>query len=173
MESEFEFLHVGDTVGIRSGTGASKKVYKLAQVERVTRTMVVVDRRKFYKDRGREVSGISWLEIMNAKEIEDWKKAKAKEEAEVEERRRNYDPRDHDDHVQAALRALRDKARTLCEKLQDHADIRLGHIEPKAPRWWPEFLALTDEIANSEVALKSVGLSTTLKSPAALRSLFQ
>lgn len=165
-------LKVGDLVGIRSGTGKSKRVYKLAPVSRLTAQRIVVDGRYFNKDGLREVGGLSHLELMTAREIEKWAEDKAKEEAAAEERRKNYNPADHDDHVQAALRALRDKARSLCEHLQVQVENRLNAGAP-APDWWPEYLQMLVQIEESENALKSIGLSTTLKPSSEQRSLFK
>lgn len=162
-------LTPGCTVGIRSGTGVRKLIYRLATVTKVTKAQIVTTEGRFHKDNGREVGNIGYVVPMTPKQVEAWKQAKANEEAERKRREAEYDPREHDDHVQAALRALRNKARTLCEKLQ--GDLIYGiPVKPK-PHWNQEFLDLVREIEESEHALKSFGVSTTLKSHADLSSL--
>lgn len=167
-------LKVGDTVGIKTGTGVRKKIYRLEKVERITKAQIILaNKDRFWRERGSAVGGLSWIQIMTPSDIKQWHAEKQREEAEAEERKRNYNPADHDDHVQAALRSMRDKTRSLCEKLQGEVDARLGHVTPKAPAWWAEYLQVLVEIEQSEHALKSVGLSTTLKPSAAQSSLFQ
>lgn len=165
-------LKVGDTVGIRAGTGARKKIYRLEQITKVTKAQIVLARDRFWKRTGKEVDGLGYIEIMSPSEIKQWHAAKKKEEREAERRRANYNPADHDDHVQAALRSMRDKARSLCEHLQVQVDNRLNAGAP-APDWWPEYLQMLIEIEQSEHALKSIGLSTTLRPSATQSSLFR
>lgn len=174
-DEKIKQLKVGDLVGISSGTGIKRRIYKVMPIERMTMQRFVVDKRFFYKDGLREVGGLAYLELMTPGEIKDWQDAKAREEAEREERARNYDPREHDDHVQKALRMLRDKTRTLCEKLQDDAQDRLIRDPSGAmqPHWWTEFLQTVNEIEESEHALASYGLSTSLKPLKELSSLFR
>jgi hypothetical protein len=165
-------LKVGDTVGIKSGTGASKKIYRLAQVTFLTKAQIVTDGGRFWKARGNEVAGLSHIEIMSPNAIKKWHAAKEAEKRKADLRLANYNPADHDDHVQAALRALRDKARSLCEHLQVQVENRLNAGAP-APDWWPEYLQMLVQIEESENALKSIGLSTTLKPSSEQRSLFK
>jgi hypothetical protein len=167
MKNEYGHVVVGQEVGILSGTGIKKKIYCVAKVERLTPTRIVVDRRQFYKLDGREVNGLSYLELMTAAQIKAWRKAKTKEEAVAEERKRNYDPRKDDDHTQSALRSLRDKARGLCEKLQDEANSIIDRDpNAKPPCWWADYLQVLLQIEESEHALASFGKFTTLKSHA-------
>lgn len=162
-------LAPGSTVGIRSGTGVRKLIYRLATVTKITKAQIVTTEGRFHKDTGREVGNISYVVPMTPKQVEAWKQAKADEEAERQRRAAEYDPREHDDHVQAALRSLRDKSRTLCEKLQ--VELGNGHTVRRRPAWEVEFMELVREIEESEHALKSFGVSTTLKSYAELCSL--
>jgi hypothetical protein len=168
MTRRFEFVEVGETVGICSCV--SNKVYCLAVVKRLTKTMIVASGIKFYIGNGREVGGKSFLKVMTPKEITAWKKTRAKSAAEAEKRKHN--PADRDDHVQAALRALRDKARCLCEKLQDEVKYNLTRdpVGAMMPHWWAEYLQMLVQIEASENVLKS-GLPTTLK-PSAEQSNF-
>lgn len=164
-------LAPGCTVGIKSGTGVRKLIYRLATVTKITKAQIVTTEGRFHKDNGREVGNIGYVVPMTPKQVEAWKQAKANEEAERKRREAEYDPREDDDHVQAALRALRNKARTLCEKLQ--TELEHGHPVRRRPAWESEFLGLVSEIEESEHALKSFGVSTTLKSHAELCSLIR
>lgn len=164
-------LKIGDLMGIRSGGGRRSRVYKIAPVERMTMQRIIVDGRFFYKDGLREVGGLASVEFMTAQEIAAWREEETKRETEREERRRNYNPKDHYDVPEAALSSLRDKARTLCEKLQFECELRASAGKER-PDWFPQFMMLVQEIDDSEKALKSIGLSTTLKSFAEVSSIF-
>lgn len=166
-------LKVGDTVGIKGGGGVQKKVYRLEKVSKVTKAQIVTDdRHRFWKKDGKEVNGLGYVEIMTDREIKRWRNAKEEEERKRELRQANYNPADHDDHVQAALRSIRDKARTLGEKLQFECELRASTGKER-PDWFPQFMMLVAEIDDSENALKSIGLSTTLKSFEGVSSIFK
>jgi hypothetical protein len=166
---------VGDEVALRS-TGARKnRIYRITTITKVTKAQITTTEGRYWKDTGRPVgmSGHGTLEALTPGQIKEWRENQAAEEAARAEREKNYNPADNDDHVQAALRSMRDKTRSLCEKLQGEVDTRLGHITPKAPAWWAEYLQVLIEIEQSESALKSVGLDTNLKPVAQQRSLFK
>lgn len=52
----FNEIKAGDEIVVASAHGK----YLLKTVDRVTKTQIVVDNTKFYKDTGKEVSGNSW-----------------------------------------------------------------------------------------------------------------
>lgn len=166
-------LKVGDIVGIKSGSGVRKKVYRLLPVTKITKAQIVLSRAwRFWKKNGKEVDGLGYIKIMSRGDISRWNAAQERQEREAELRRGKYNPAEHDDGVQAALRSMRDKARTLCEHLQVQVENRLNASAP-APDWWPEYLQMLIEIEKSESALPSIGLSTTLKPAAEQSSLFR
>jgi hypothetical protein len=162
-------MTVGEVVGIKSGTGIRKKVYRVEPVTRVTTAQIIIGRDRFWKRNGKQVDGLGVIEIMSESEIRSWRSKQHFVEL-AREARRNPTPTD--DPIEAALRALRDKARTLCEHLQVQVDNRLN-AGASAPDWWPEYLQMLIEIEKSESALPSIGLSTTLKPAAAQSSLFR
>jgi hypothetical protein len=169
----YQKIKVGDTVGIKAGTGFKKKIYRLAQVIKVTPKQIVTIEGRYWRDTGVAVGGLHWLVVMTKPQMDAWQQEKDAEEAAKKKRSAERNPADYDDSVQAALRSMRDKTRSLCEKLQGEVDARLGHITPKAPAWWAEYLQVLVEIEQSEKALVSVGLSTTLKPHAQVSSLFR
>jgi hypothetical protein len=160
-------MTVGVVVGIKSGSGIRKKIYRVEPVTRVTTAQIIVGRDRFWKRTGKQVDGLGYIEIMTAGEIKRWRTAQelAAEQAKL----RKSVPTD--DGIEAALRALRDKARTLCEHLQVQVENRL-RAGASSPDWWPEYLQMLVEIEKSESALPSIGLSTNLKPSAAQSSLF-
>jgi hypothetical protein len=168
---------VGDEVALRS-TGARKnRIYRITTITKITKVQIVTPEGRYWKDTGRPVgmSGHGTLEALTPGQIKEWRASQAAEEAARAEREKKYNPADNDDHVQAALRSMRDKARSLCEKLQDEVDANLSRDPGGAmmPHWWAEYLQMLVNIEESESALKSVGLSTTLKPAAKQSSLFR
>lgn len=161
-------MTVGVVVGIKSGTGIRKKVYRVAPVSRVTTAQIIIGRDRFWKRNGKQVDGLGVIEIMSESEIKRWQAAQELVAEQAKLRKPNYT----DDGTEAALRALRDKARSLCEHLQVQVENRLNAGAP-SPDWWPEYLQMLIEIEKSESALPSIGLSTTLKPAATQSSLFR
>jgi hypothetical protein len=161
-------MTVGEVVGIKSGTGIRKKVYRVEPITRVTTAQIIIGRDRFWKKNGKQVDGLGYIEIMSATEIKNWRAA---QELAAEQAKLRKVATPTDDGTEAALRALRDKARTLCEHLQVQVENRLNAKAP-APAWWPEYLQMLVEIEKSESVLPSIGLSTTLKPAAQQSSLF-
>jgi hypothetical protein len=171
----YEKIKVGDTVGIKAGTGFKKKIYRLAQVIKVTPKQIVTIEGRYWRDTGVAVGGLHWLVIMTKAQMNEWQRAQDAEQAAKKQRAAERNPADYDDSVQSALRSMRNKARGLCEKLQADVDQRLK-VDPVGamqPAWWGEFLQMLVEIEESEKALGSIGLSTTLKPSSEVSSLFR
>jgi hypothetical protein len=171
--STLENKKVGDEVGLRTWSRKSR-IYMITTITKLTKTQITTTEGRYWKDSGRSVgmSGHGTLVAMTPAQIKEWRANRAAEEIAQYERRKNYNPADSDDSAQAALRSMRDKARSLCEHLQVQVQNRLNAGAP-APDWWPEYLQMLVEIEQSESTLKSVGLATTLKPAAKQSSLFR
>lgn len=156
-------LEPGDWVGVRQVGRSERDFVRIESVTRVTRTQVItIQGRRYHKHNGRyanqRTTGVIYP--ITRREVDQWINRMRKAEQRRDDNLRKINAsqsaqayvEESGTVMAATLRNLRDRARTLCEKLQNVAAIE----------WNAEFVKLVEEIEATEKVLPSIGLSTTL-----------